>query len=1290
MGRLGNESRITLVEETEHDASRQPNDQASGPAASWLTDHEQTIIKRQVDLPAVDVKFTSLYRYATRNDLIIIAISIVGAIAGGAATPLMTLILGTFAASFQDILLDKITLAQFNSQLVDYTLRFVYLAIGEFVAIYISTVGFIYTGEHITAKIREEYLAAILRQNIAFFDQLGVGEITTRITTDTNLVQDGISEKIGLILTALSTFIAAFVVGFVKYWKLTLVLSAGVIATFIVMALSSKFFISSTIKSLVAAARGGSIAEEVLSSIRNAVAFGTQEKLAARYKSHLGEAEKWGVKVKIALGCLVGGLLCVQYLSYALSVWLGAKYIVNGETGLSAVITIMLALTLGASTLGTIAPNLQAVTTAVSAATKIFQTIDRASPLDSSSEEGEKLPVVRGDIVLRNVSQVYPSRPDVVVMDNVSVEIPAGKTTAIVGASGSGKSSILGLLERFYEPVRGDIFLDGWNIKDLNIRWLRQQMAMVIQEPVLFATTIRENIGQGLVGTPFENSPNRDELIRQAAILANAHDFISLLPEGYDTEVGQRGGLMSGGQKQRIAIARAIVSDPKILLLDEATSALDTKSEQVVQEALESASKQRTTIVIAHRLSTITKADNIIVMSSGRIIEQGTHKTLMAAGGTYSKLVEAQKLSEKAENTDVVQITDAVFEYGAVQKDALELFKGGENHFELLSMPVVLPSPLDDKERQYSTGALFRMMASFNKEEVVVILLGLVFAVIVGGGNPTQAVFYAKSINALALPPSLYDKLLERTSFWALMYLMLAFVVLIAFVGQGWALSYCSERLIHKARDAAFRAMLRQDISFFDQEKNSPGALTTYLSTETTHLAGLSGSTLGTVLSLVTTLVAALAISLAIGWQLALVCASTIPIVLACGFLRFWILGRFQARARAAYNESASYACEATSTIRTVVSLTREDDVLGRYRAMLQAQLRVSLISVSKSSTLYAASQSVVFLAIALGFWYGGMKIAAKEYTLFQFFVCFSAIIFGSQAAGTVFSFAPDLAKATGSANSLKNLLARKPRIDTQSTEGIKNRPGDVQGKIEFRDVRFTYPTRPEYPVLRGLNFTVHPGQYVALVGGSGCGKSTTIQLLERFYDPTSGEVLLDGINISKYNVNTYRRSLSLVSQEPTLYDGTIRENILLGVPEDTVAESLIREVLIEANLWDFVVSLPAGLDTQVGSKGAMLSGGQKQRIAIARALVREPKVLLLDEATSALDSESEKAVQAALDRAAKGRTTIAIAHRLSSIQKADVIFFLDQGRVVESGSHDELLAIKGRYYDFVKLQSLG
>jgi ATP-binding cassette, subfamily B (MDR/TAP), member 1 len=802
-----------------------------------------------------------------------------------------------------------------------------------------------------------------------------------------------------------------------------LILTSTIVAIAIVMGSGSRFIIKFNKKSLESYALGGTIAEEVISSIRNATAFGTQDKLAKQYDKHLIEAEYWGSRVKTTMACMLGGMFLVVYLNYGLAFWQGGRFLVNGETSLSSILTILLAVMIGAFSLGNVAPNLQAFTTAISASAKIYNTIDRVSPLDPTNEVGEKLSHVEGTVELRQIKHIYPSRPEVVVMEDVNLLIPAGKKTALVGASGSGKSTIVGLVERFYDPVQGQVFLDGHDISTLNLRWLRQQISLVSQEPTLFGTTIYENIKHGLIGTKFEieSDDRQNELIIQASKMANAHDFIEGLPEGYETNVGERGFLLSGGQKQRIAIARAIVSDPKILLLDEATSALDTKSEGVVQAALEVASTGRTTITIAHRLSTIKDADNIVVMAEGRIIEQGTHDQLLESQGAYYRLVEAQKIAQlkemTAEEQEAIDAEDEklVRQVSSSTKPQYEEDPDDKNLANKLNRTqtqksqssVALQNRPGEATQRYSLWTLIKVIAGFNKKEWPIMLVGLAFSIICGGGQPTQAVFFAKEIITLSTPVKNHrDQILSDSSFWCLMYLMLALVQFLAFCTQGIAFAFCSERLIHRVRDQAFRTMLRQDIGYFDQEENTAGALTSFLSTETTHMAGLSGTTLGTILTVLTTLIASITLSVAIGWKLALVTASTIPVLLTCGFLRFWILAQFQRRAKRAYESSASYACEATSAIRTVASLTRENDVLQHYRNSLAVQAKKSLRSVLRSSTLYAASQSLTFMCMALGFWYGGTLLGNNEYTIFQFFLCFPAIIFGAQSAGTIFSFA--------------------------------------------------------------------------------------------------------------------------------------------------------------------------------------------------------------------------------------------------------------------------------------------
>ncbi|SCV74374.1 BQ2448_6806 [Microbotryum intermedium] len=1325
------------------DGSHTPGEEVlEDPELAHLTDEQRRIVAEQVQLVKTPtVSFWGLFRYTTKFEMFLNFLGILGAIVAGAAQPLMTVVFGALTTSFTAFQLAKdqastlpngdAVLAQARSDLFREVnkdvLYLVYIGIGMLVATWIYTASFVHSGEAATRRIREGYLRACLRQNIAYFDKLGAGEVTTRIETDTHLIQEGISDKISITAMFLATFVTGFIVAFVRNWRLALVLSTIIPAIAFSGAVMNKYLSAYKTQQLEEVGHASTLAEEVISSVRNTHAFSTQHKLVSMYDVRNLTTMDLGIKSSLFNGVGLSVFFFIIYSSYALAFYYGTTLLLQGRANAGQIVNVFFSILIGAFSLAQIAPNLQAVGYARGAATAIFATIDRHPVIDSSSDEGLKPEKVDGIIELKDVDFIYPSRPAVQVLHKFSGVFPRGKTTALVGGSGSGKSTIVGLCERFYDPVGGSIKLDGIELKELNVRWLRNQIGLVSQEPTLFASTVAGNIEMGLIGSKYENESKEQkrERVIAAAKQANADGFITALPEGYDTLIGERGMLLSGGQKQRIAIARAIISDPQILLLDEATSALDTASEVVVQDALDRASAGRTTITIAHRLSTIKDADQIIVLTAGQILESAmsadgssAHEILLRnPDGAYSRLVNAQKFREAEEEdgdsaSDSASVDDrekpsAVGNLTREQVD--EMARNEKPQFETLKRVGTGRSAASEalsqrnkedleigrtKTKKHSFIYLIIRMLKLNSDRKMDYVLGLIAAIVSGCVYPIFGIVFGGVLGVFALDPQTQRaELRSGGDRFALYCFIIALVATVAIAVQnyyfGTSICASAERLSRKLRKNTFASILRQDIAFFDRDENSTGHLTATIADYAQKINGLFGLTAGVIIQSCFTLLAGAIVGLSYAWRLALVGIACMPITIAAGVVRLRVVVLKDVKNKKSHERSAQMACEAASAIRTVASLTREEDCCRIYSEYLEEPMRVSNRTAIWANLWYSISQSLTFLVIGLIFWYGSHQLVDGALSTRTFFVAMISIVFGSIQAGNVFNYVPDMSKARGAASDVVTLMDSRPDIDAEDPSGDKLTK--CEGHIKFQDVHFRYPTRPHVRVLRGLDLEVKPGQFVAIVGPSGCGKSTLIQLVERFYDPLAGHVMVDGQDISRLNVNSYRDHVALVSQEPTLYAGTVKFNITLGatVPADQVSQEDVERACKDANIHDFVTSLPDGYATEVGGKGTQLSGGQKQRIAIARALIRNPKILLLDEATSALDSESEKVVQTALDQAAKGRSTIAVAHRLSTIQAADVIYVLKDGRVAEQGRHFELLAKKGIYFELVAQQDL-
>ncbi|KAI9271625.1 P-loop containing nucleoside triphosphate hydrolase protein [Phascolomyces articulosus] len=1230
-----------------------------------------------------------LFRYASKWDLLAVFFAAIGSIGLGALQPVAIIIFGEFLADFGasitnvDELLDNT---------IDMILIFVYIGTGILVGGYFTHALWVLSGENQAKRIRQLYVHSILRQDMTWFDKAEEGSLTTRLATDTQMIQEGISEKLGLVIQLMAQVIAGFVIAFVKGWQLAVVILATVPIMAIVGGAMGYYYTKFTKTAQDTYAQAGSIAEQVFAGIRTVYAFSLQDRFSERYDKELDKACATGSRRGLVMGVQMATFIFVLFCTYGLSFWYGAKLVNEGTLTGDIVLIAFFAMLIGTMSLLSLPMNLAAVASACGAAYRIFEIIDRIPDIDPDSLEGIKDGKLTGQIEFSNVDFAYPTRSDIQVLKGFSAKVEPGQTIALVGSSGSGKSTTVQLLQRFYDVLGGDIFLDGKSIKDYNVQWLRRQIGVVSQEPVLFNMSVRKNLLMGATHTVTD-----DEIV-EACRKANCHSFISQLPHGYDTMVGQQGSMLSGGQKQRVAIARAILKNPSILLLDEATSALDTKSERIVQQALDVASENRTTLMIAHRLSTIRNADTIIVMKQGEVVEQGNHNDLVEKDGVYADLVRKQLIAMEQEEgqSDDNRDDSTPVDDGSVMDEKEEV------RINMAKRPSIVSSlegiglerrrEIEQERKWKTTKTPFFKVLMEMKPEWHLIGLGVLGGVLAGTAFPISGLVIALCITVM-IDPTVGDIMpapMQGANLYSFLFLVIAIVAFIGIALQIAAFETAGERYTRRLRSRMFKAFMKQEVAFYDNEENNTGALTSMLALDAKNVNEIISKIVGEISSIISTGVTGFVIAFVYSWILSLIVIGCVPFLVIGAAYESKVEMNFEDDTKKASIQTGEVAGEAIKTIRTVASLTKQDYFEKTYD---KAGLRPHKLAQRKAymgSIGFALSQGMIMYVYAVAFYSSIRLMGIGKINLEQMMVTLMAMMITAFGIGRGSALASGIAKAKYAALSAFEVLERQPSIDPD-LEGIE--PTSVQGDVNCEKVSFRYPARPDVPIFSGdFDFTGLAGKTIALVGASGCGKSTTIALLERWYDVLGGFARLDEQNVQNYSLGNLRSHMSLVSQEPVLFDLSIEENIRFGVPDSTkITEDDIIKACNAANIHRFVSSLPKGYDTRVGDKGSQLSGGQKQRIAIARALLRNPRVLLLDEATSALDSESEKLVQAAIDNVIQsgGRTTITIAHRLSTIQNADLICVIDQGRVVEQGTHWELLKLDGLYNTLVREQSL-
>lgn len=1241
------------------------------------------------------VTFGEMFGYADKLDWILIFVGLVFSAVNGVSLPLFSLIFGELINLFGYGV--GVTRDELSKKVLNVALWFVYVAIGTFVCSFGEVAMFKIAGQRQATRIRTAYLKACMRQEIGWYDVNKVGELTSHISGNVLLIQQGI-DKAGSVAHHICTFLSGLVLGFVNGWQLALVILSVIPLLAACGAFVGVFSSKFTKQSQDAYAKAGSVVEESLHNIRVVNCFAWEKNQASRYDKLVDVARLIGTKSGAFGGLGFGLTYFFFFCSYALSFWYGGKLIADrtynskskADWQAGDVVSVFFAVVIGGFALGQAQPGMTALQKGRGAAFKVFQIINRESQINPESKEGviNPTPLV-GNIQLSNVTFRYPSRPEAQILTGLSLTVTRGQRVALVGESGCGKSTVVGLLLRFYDAESGTVTVDGLDIRNYNVSWLRKNIGLVSQEPVLFAMSIKDNIKFG------RDSEVSDQEVEQASRIANAHNFISKLPQGYNTNVGNRGTQLSGGQKQRIAIARACVRNPSILLLDEATSALDNASEAIVGEALEKVMVGRTSILIAHRLTTIRKCDAIFSIQGGQVAEVGTFDELLARGGLFSMLAARQHMlpgqafaADTAPKVDV-EVVDAIPPQPEVAVSTVAaLDPEGEKKEEEYVAP----------EQNVSMGRLLGLQA----RDWPWFLLGFLAAGANGVVYPMFSIIFSEVLAAFQSADTEVVK--KKAADTALLFIALACGVFLAYFGQVSIFTLIGARLTQKLRVMSFDSILRKDGGWFDRPENAPGNIAARLSSEAALVQGMTSDRLGLLVQNLSTLIAGLLIAFLSGWKLALVVLCSIPLIVAAYAVQMAFDNGTMTKTNSELGDAGNLVSETVSSIRTIASLGLEERTKDRFTVAISVVDKQNIRAGIIAGIAFGFSQGVQFLVFFVTLYYGGYLVSQNEwsdssidcsadlsfykslddcidkknlaYGFGQMLKVFFALFMAAVGIGESQQFAPDAKKAKKAVNSIFQLIDEPLLVDPFSPDGQPAPAG--AGEVVFRDVCFSYPTRKEVTIFDKLNLTVPAGRITALVGESGGGKSSIMWLLQRLYLPDSGSIYLDGIETRMINIASLRQQFSLVGQEPTLFALSIKENIAVGKAGATDAE--IERAARISNAHDFITKLPQGYDTFVGEKFTQLSGGQKQRVAIARAIIRNPKILLLDEATSALDSESERLVQEALDSVMTGRTTIVIAHRLSTIRNAHQIAVVRQGRVTESGTHDQLVRLGGFY----------
>jgi len=1135
-------------------------------------------------------------------------------------------------------------------------------------------------------NFKKKYFSLILSQEQAWFDSANVFEFATKIQTQIEYIELGLGSRLGNILMDFFIGIASFIFAFFGSWKLALVLLCFSPLSLIISIIFNRINVEGNYLVLQTWELAGGIAEEILYNIRTVASFANFDYELERFY----EDSKWTNDIELMVNCKTKFLSAVFVFIDGLIIFIGIIYgrtlikkdfnsfkgrdLTGGDVSLtfSNISTFV-------SSIGKFTNSLQYIQLALAATSDYFNLYERKPEMDlTNSKEKPPLSEIKGKVEYNNVKFYYPSDEDKkMVLNGLSLTIQPGQKVALLGESGCGKTTTTLLLERLYDVTGGEILIDGIDIRKYDIRYLRDIIGYVGQNPVLFNTTIRDNIIFGSEDYLNELGGDIDQLINDACEQAYVNEFLHSLPNELDFIVGLKGNKLSVGQKQRIALARAILTKPKVLILDEATSALDNHSEKMIAKALDNISKMNiTTITIAHRFLTIKNVDLIYVLKDGKVHEQGTHEELLAKGGYYCEIIKTRLIR------DELDIQNKIEKLKRKKTIVKNIRTFDQVHFEKKEKEISL-SP-DDIHLSFFT-LIKDLWLNYRLNFIFACLAAIAFGVFPCFNG------FIKGKCTKALNSNYETKIYDDSLKYAIIFIILVFGESIINFLENWVFYRLGIKLAKFYRNQLMKKYLSFHLSFYDLERNFPGTILTNMTLNTVQMKKIISDTIGSYIISFAIIITCLILGCIYEYRLTLIAIGFIIFLLIINLIRKRSMPSDKKK-RIRKIEAGTIISECFTNTKTIFAFNFQKKAASLYLAANAYILKQQVINeflngliigltlfanFAKNAALFAATKRYVL----------NDSMDSDDLTVVQ-----SLTGSGFTKISHLMRDLGNVKKGEGAVKSFYSVINTKsliPHFKEENTNKLS--PNNIKGKIEFKHVFFAYPLNPERIALKDINMTINPGEKVAIVGYSGSGKSCLLSLLNRFYDvePGNGEILIDGVNIKDYNLYELRKKIGFVWQEPSIFKTSVLENIRYGkinaTDEECIEAAKKTDILSLLEKDDIDDSIDDSIDEKHHKKIFGLSGGEKQKIAVTRIVLKDPVILLLDGVTTALDKESEEDIHKSLLELSKNKTTIIISDKFDVIRKCDKIFVLDKGRIVEQGTHDELMKLEKRYYTIYK-----